>query len=82
MLRHRENYSYEIVRHNCNTLFFATETVRAVKGLEEAQRAVDHLKRHLTAKEKAEGWSYYSQRTKRKPWKGEKRKYIQGKANS
>ena len=68
MLRHRENSPYEIVRYNSNPLFFATETVDIVKDFGAARRAVDRLKRHLTAKERAEGWSYYCQRTKRKPW--------------
>ena len=63
MLRHCQNNLYEIVRHNGNTLFFATETVRIVKGLNAAQRAVDRLQRDLTARERAEGWGYYCQRT-------------------
>ena len=67
MLRHRENSPYEIVRYNSNPLFFATETVDIVRNFSAAQRAVNRLKRHLTAKERAEGWSYYCQMTTRKP---------------
>lgn len=74
MLRHRENNLYEIIRYNCNPLFFATETVGIVKGLITAQRAVDRLQRHLSTKEKAEGWSYYCQRIMRKTCTEAKRK--------
>jgi len=59
-----EKYPYEIIRTNHKG---AWQTVEVVRGQSAAESAVDFHNRKLTAEEKEEGWSHFSQRTTKKP---------------
>ena len=61
-----EKYPYEIIKHNFATLE-GHEVVGVVKGESAAQSLAESYEAKLTPEERAAGWSYFIQRTTRKP---------------
>jgi hypothetical protein len=63
MMKHGEDYNYQIIKHNSRS--GDSIPVNVVRGISEAISAVDYYNDKLSGAEKEQGWGHFHKRTTR-----------------
>ncbi len=76
---HGEKYPYKVVLHDHHGKH---ETVDIVMGQTAAAKEADARSRRLTADQREQGWSHFTERTGEKPWPRPKRPASAGRKSN